>query len=64
MGDVNCDGKITARDALIVLRYSIGLIKDITDDIFTAMDVDRNGKATAADALLIQRYAVGLIKEF
>ncbi|MEE3450018.1 MAG: bacterial Ig-like domain-containing protein, partial [Acutalibacteraceae bacterium] len=64
LGDVNCDGKITARDALIVLRYSIGLIKDITDDIFTAMDVDRNGKATAADALLIQRYAVGLIKEF
>ena len=63
MGDVNDDGKITARDALIVLRCSIGLATDISPDAVNAMDVDKNGRITAADALLIQRYAVGLVKE-
>ena len=60
-GDADGDGKITAADARLALRQSVGLEKFApVSDSFLACDVDFDGKVTAADARLILRYAVGL----
>ena len=59
-GDANGDDKITAVDALIYLRFAVGL--DITpyklDPV--ADDMTGDGKITATDALKVLRIAVGL----
>lgn len=63
LGDIDADTKITASDARLALRASVGLDK-ITENsaAFTAADVDADGKITAGDARLILRAAVGLEK--
>ena len=59
-GDANGDGKITAVDSLIYLRYAVGLpiapyhLDPVEDD------VTGDGRITAADALVVLRAAVGL----
>lgn len=60
-GDVNADGSITAADARIVLRASVGLEK-ITPFLLEKGDIDKSGKLTAADARTILRASVGLEK--
>ena len=54
-GDIDGDGKISAADARLVLRMSVGLEK-----IDMTADVDDDGKVSAADARLILRVSVGL----
>ena len=58
-GDANDDGRITASDALLYLRYAVG--QDISpyhlDPV--ADDVTCDGRITAADALKVLRKAVG-----
>lgn len=57
MGDVNNDGKIDAKDALIVLKISVG--KYTANDVEkTAADVNQDQKIDAKDALEILKYAV------
>lgn len=56
VGDVNSDGTVTSSDALIVLQYSIGSIKEINK---TAADVDANGDINSSDALNILKICVG-----
>ncbi len=58
-GDVNGDEKITAADARLALRASVGL-ESFNEAEKTAADIDRNGEVTAADARLILRASVGL----
>ncbi len=60
-GDVDGDGKLSAADARLALRKSVGLedYKDGSDE-FIACDVDFDGKVSAADARLILRASVGL----
>lgn len=58
-GDVTGDGVLSAMDARLALRGSVGLTH-LTGKPFTAADADKNGKLTAADARLILRAAVGL----
>jgi len=58
-GDVNLDGKITAADATMVLRYIVGL-EELSDIQKRAADVTADGEITAADATMILRYIVGL----
>lgn len=60
-GDVDGDGKLSAADARLALRKSVGL-EDYMDgsDEFIACDVDFDGKVSAADARLILRASVGL----
>lgn len=60
-GDVDGNGKITSRDAMLVLRYYAGLHKDIDTE---AADVDGNGKVNSRDAMLILRHYAGLISVF
>ena len=59
-GDANCDGKVDAEDARLVLRVSVGL-EELTDpSAMLGADVDRDGRITAADARIILRAAVEL----
>jgi hypothetical protein len=57
-GDTNDDGRITASDALLYLRYAVG--QDISPYYLSADDdVTCDNRITAADALKVLRKAVG-----
>ena len=58
-GDVNNDGKITAADARLVLRFSAGLQKYTASQRKKA-DVNGDGRITAADARLVLRIAASM----
>lgn len=62
VGDVDGDGAITAKDALMVVQAVNDLIL-ITDesDAFLRADVDGDGVLTEADALRILQYVSGKI---
>lgn len=60
-GDVDVSGDITASDARIVLRASVGL-EETTEIILERGDIDGNGKLAAADARFVLRAGVGLEK--
>lgn len=57
-GDVNGDGKVTAWDAKLVLKASVG-IYCAPQENFVEADVDCDGKITAQDARIILKKAVG-----
>lgn len=57
-GDMDNDRTITANDALIILRASVGLNHMASAQIALA-DVDCDSSITAADALAVLRYSVG-----
>lgn len=57
-GDINADGKVTASDALTILRAAVGE-RTLTSEEFLIADVTGDGKVTASDALMVLRYAVG-----
>ncbi len=59
IGDVNGDGKITADDARLALRYSAKLEK-LNEAAVTAADADKNGTVTAEDARKILRVSAKL----
>lgn len=60
-GDADGNGQITAADARLILRASVGLHTPL---IFrkSLYDVDNDGKITASDARTVLRAAVGLEK--
>jgi hypothetical protein len=58
-GDANGDGKVDYKDAMLVLRASVGLEK-LDEDGKTAGDVDGNNKLDYKDAMKILRASVGL----
>lgn len=58
LGDVNNDIKIDAKDALLVLRISVGKTTP-TQGQKAAADVSKDGQINAKDALEILKYAVG-----
>ncbi len=62
-GDIDGDKKITAADALEVLKSVVGKVI-LTESQVVATDVDGSGKADAADALLILKKVVGKIDKF
>lgn len=59
MGDTDGDGKISAADARLALRASVGLEK-LSGAQNTAAEVDKKAEITASDARLILRASVGL----
>lgn len=63
MGDVNGDGKTNSSDALIILRYIVGLIAFDSQEGLLA-DVNKDNKINTFDALLILQYVVGEIESF
>ncbi|MBQ4428327.1 MAG: choice-of-anchor J domain-containing protein [Clostridia bacterium] len=63
LGDVDMDGQVTTADALMALRYVMGLI-ELNEDQLAQADVTGDGEVTVADPLLILRHAMGLIETF
>ena len=57
LGDVNGDGEITVKDAILILQYNIGKVE--FDDIqMKYSDVDSSGRTDIIDAILIQEIIV------
>ncbi len=63
IGDVNEDGKISAKDAALVLQADVKLIELNKYDAIAANTTGEDGRVSAADASLILRYDVQLIKD-
>lgn len=63
MGDINNDGDADAGDALLVLRYSVGLAS-LSEAQKLVADVNGDGDIDAGDAVLLLRYDAGLIDAF
>ena len=63
LGDINLDGKITASDARLALRYSVKL-DTLTNEQKVAANVNRDKTINAADARTILRASVDLEKIF
>ena len=57
-GDADCDGSVSIADALLVLRYSMGIETNIGS--FSAADVNGDGTVDLMDALEILRIAMGI----
>ena len=58
LGDADQDGDVDMADALLVLRYCMGVVEDVDT---TNMDIDGDGEITMMDGLLIQRHVMGLL---
>jgi len=61
LGDIDGDGKVTARDSLMVQRYTINLTQ-FSDKQQKNADVDLNGKINTKDALYILQASINLRK--
>lgn len=59
-GDVNGDGVVSSRDALLTLQY-VADLTDFTSDQYTKADYDGNMVINADDALLILKKTAKLI---
>lgn len=59
-GDLNEDGDVNAKDALVVLAYSVGKFtpQQRVEEFILLADVDENGSVTAGDALEILKFSV------
>ena len=59
-GDIDRDGRVTASDARLALRASVGLWTPFIYEQFYAADINDDYKITAEDARCILRAVVGL----
>lgn len=58
-GDLNGDGKISAKDIIVLQRIIVGL-DSIDEDGKSKADLNGDGKISAKDIIVIQRHIVGL----
>jgi len=58
LGDVNGDGKITAKDVLLLRKYLAGITVEIST---AASDVNGDGNVSMADILLIRQHIARII---
>ena len=63
LGDVDLDGDVDTADALMALRYAMGLI-DLNEDQLAQAEVTGEGSVSVVDSLLILRKAMELIDSF
>lgn len=52
LGDLNADGCVTEEDGILILKYSVGLVK-LSNEQLSHADTDLNGIINAADAARI-----------
>ena len=57
LGDVDGDGDVDASDALLVLRYVLGLVS-FDDNTLAIADVNNDGAADSLDVIIILRMAL------
>ena len=60
-GDVDLNSKVDAKDALAVLRYTVGKLP-LTGAAYESADFSQNGKIDAIVALNILKFSVGKLK--
>ena len=58
-GDANSDGVVDGADALLILRWSMGLVDEADIDLVMS-DIDGSGVVDATDALIVLRFNMGL----
>ena len=58
-GDANADGVIDSVDALLILRYSMGLVGENALDL-ARCDVNGDGVVDSADAIIVLRRTLGM----
>ena len=58
-GDVDGDGAVRVSDAVLIMRYALGLIEFTPEQILCG-DVDGDGFVKVADAVMVIRIALGL----
>ena len=62
-GDANGDGAVNAVDALVAMRYVLGVsTENLTPEQIAAADFNGDGAVNAVDSLLIMRFSLGLIE--
>lgn len=61
LGDVNCDGTVTAIDARIILQSTAGLT-EADEKLLYYGDCNNDGKITAVDARIVLQITAGLIE--
>ncbi len=62
-GDASGDGTVNAVDALVAMRYVIGVsTENLTPEQIAAADFNGDGAVNAVDTLLIMRFSLGLIE--
>lgn len=61
-GDCDLNGTVTAADALLAMRSTMGL-EELSGAGFEAGDLNGDGEITALEALTIMRYVLGLVGE-
>ena len=59
-GDLNGDGSVNASDAILIMRYALGLI-ELTPEQILAGDMNGDGVVNASDAIIVMRKALGII---
>ena len=62
-GDVNNDGKVSVKDAMMVCQIYLGNI-EATSTQKAAADVSGDGKVSVKDVMLICQYYLGNLKVF
>ena len=60
-GDVNCDGRVTSTDALLVLQLEAGLIRRLP--CAKNGDLNGDGRINSVDAQFIKKFVAGLLDE-
>ncbi len=60
MGDIDSDGIVTSKDALLVMQALEGKIV-LKDDQFKKADINKNNKLESIDALYILKYVTGSV---
>lgn len=63
LGDVNMDDWTDNQDALMILKYDIGL-EELSDEALELGDVNYDGVVDNTDALLVLKYDAGIIYDF
>ena len=58
-GDTDCDGTLSVTDALLVMRYSMGIAL-VSEQGIVNGDMDGSGTLTATDAILIMRAVLAM----
>ena len=62
-GDANGDGTVNAVDALVAMRYVLGVsTESLTPEQIAAADFNGDGAVNTVDSLLIMRFSLGLIE--
>lgn len=63
LGDVDGNGVVAIPDAILIMRYAMGLI-ELDEGQLARADVYGSGNYGTANGILIMRYAMGLIDHF